>query len=75
MNNLLVKDAGQAWKWFSMWAMGVPAAVAAVWLLLPAPLQQAILTSFTPKQLAWAALIILGAGMIGRLINQGSNPA
>lgn len=66
----IVPDARKAWKWFSMWAMGVPATVAAVWLLLPDKLQDLILAQIPPKQLAWGLLVVLGLGIVGRLIQQ-----
>jgi len=68
----LVDNAKNAWKWFSMWAMGVPAAVAGVWLVLPESWQSLILAQIPPKQLAWALLAVLGLGIVGRLVQQES---
>lgn len=67
----LVEDAGKAWKWFSMWAMGVPATVAAVWLAIPDQWQTIFLQNVTPKQIVWAVLVILVLGVVGRLVDQG----
>jgi hypothetical protein len=66
----LVSNWRKAWKWFCMWAMGVPAAVVGVWLLLPDKLQDLILTQIPPKQLAWSLLGVLALGLVGRLIQQ-----
>lgn len=68
--SLFVSDVRECWRWFSMWAMGLPASAAAAWLAIPTPWQNAITSYFTTKQLAWAALIIMGAGMLGRVVNQ-----
>lgn len=67
----LVDDARTAWRWFSMWAMGVPAAVAAAWLVIPDRLQAVILEQIPPKQMAWALMIVLALGIVGRLVKQG----
>lgn len=67
----LVDDAKQAWKWFSMWAMGIPASVAAVWLAIPEKWQDIFLQNVTPKQIVWAVLATLVLGIAGRLVKQG----
>lgn len=67
----LVDDARQAWRWFSMWAMGLPATMTAVWLAIPEQWQAIILQQIPPKQLAWALVAVLGLGMVGRLVQQG----
>ena len=64
---LLVKDARNAWRWFSVQLSVVGVAVSAGWLALPADL-----TSNVP---AWAQNVATGlifAGVVaGRLIDQG----
>lgn len=67
----LVDDARKAWRWFSMWAMGVPAAFVATWLLIPDRLQNMILEQIPPKQLAWTLVVVLALGILGRLVKQG----
>lgn len=66
----LVDDARSAWKWFSMWAMGIPAAFAGAWLLIPERFQQMFLDNVSPTQVVWAVLVLLVLGMAGRLVDQ-----
>jgi hypothetical protein len=66
----IVDEWRQAWKWFSVWAMGIPATVAAVWLAIPEQWQAIFLQNVTPKQIVWAVLVILGLGIAGRLVKQ-----
>lgn len=67
----LVDDAKQAYRWFSVWAMGIPATVAAVWLAIPEKWQDIFLANVTPKQIVWAVLAIMALGIAGRLVDQG----
>ena len=63
----MVRDARNAWRWFSVQLSVVGVAVSAGWLALPADL-----TSNVP---AWAQNVVTGlifAGVVaGRLIDQG----
>lgn len=66
----LVDDARQAWRWFSVWAMGLPATVSAVWLAIPKKWQDIFIENVTVTQIVWAVLVIMVLGIAGRLIDQ-----
>jgi hypothetical protein len=65
-----VTDAKQAWKWFSVWAMGVPASLAATWLLIPDEWRGLFLVNVTSTQIVWAVLVVMALGIFGRLVKQ-----
>ena len=63
----LVPDARNAWRWFSMWAMGAALALQGAWMALPPDLVER-----SPDWLAsavTAALMLLG--IAGRTVKQG----
>jgi hypothetical protein len=65
----LVPDAKNAWKWVSMWCMAASTIAPSVWLAIPVEMREAI-------PVTWLAFIAIGlgvAGMIGRLWNQGGS--
>lgn len=65
----LVKNWKEAWKWFSMWAFGLIAAVPAAWLSLPEDVKKMVPESW--EQWIFVAISIaavLGGG--GRLMDQ-----
>lgn len=63
----LVSDWRKSWKWFSMQAMVVSTAILSTWALLPADLKAKL-----PEDVGLvAAILALGAGMVGRLVDQG----
>lgn len=68
----LVDDAKSAWKWFSMWAMGTPAAAIGTWLILPDDLRSYVLTNVPPWAMLTAIAAILLLGMWGRVVDQGT---
>lgn len=63
----LVDDVKQAWKWFSMWAMGLAVAVQGTWEALPPDMKVAIPASFASG--VTITLLLLGIG--GRIVQQG----
>ena len=66
MNIKLVEDWRQAWRWFSVQAMGVATAFLAVWAVFPDDLK-AVLPAGWTKAIAIAVLLI---GLVGRLVQQ-----
>jgi hypothetical protein len=67
----LVKDWRQAWKWFSVQAMVLDAAILSAWAAFPDDLK-AVIPSGWIKGLAIALLIV---GVAGRVVKQGGNHA
>lgn len=63
----LVDDAKQAWRWFSMWALGVLAALPLVWAELPPETHALIPDAVRP----WIITAVALAGIAGRLVRQG----
>ena len=64
----LVPNAGQAWKWFSVQALALIAALQVLWETLPAEALAVI-------PVDWRGYITLGLAvlaLVGRLIDQGS---
>lgn len=62
----LVENAGKAWKWFSMQAMGLAAVVQSVWVALPDDARE----SLPRSAVQWATLGLLLCGIVGRLVKQ-----
>ena len=63
----LVDDAKQAWRWFSVWALGVLAALPLVWAELPPETHALIPDAVRP----WIITAVALAGIAGRLVRQG----
>jgi hypothetical protein len=61
-----VDDARDAWKWFSVQANALNAAMLAAWLVLPADLK----ASIPPEWVGYAAVFLLALGTFGRLVDQ-----
>jgi hypothetical protein len=62
----LVKDWRQAWKWLSVQAMLISSAILSTWALLPEDMKARL-----PHDIGlWAAIVTLGAGVVGRVIDQ-----
>jgi hypothetical protein len=68
-----VDDAKQAWRWFSMWAMGLSSAFLATWALIPPDLQAYITGSVPPRYITLAVAGVLVLGMLGRVVKQGES--
>lgn len=67
----LVHNASDAWKWFSMQAYALAAAIQGIWLALPQDLKESV-----PAQwVTYATLVVIVAGAIGRLIQQPGKPS
>ncbi len=62
----LVDDAKQAYKWFSMQAMGLAIALQGGWAAVPDNLKQYI----SPKTVTSITIVLLVLGVIGRLVKQ-----
>lgn len=71
MKRFLVKDAGQAWRWFSVQAMALQGAAAGAWLAVPDDLR----ASVPSEWLAVCAVVLTLLGVAGRLIDQGGGDA
>jgi hypothetical protein len=70
----LVEDAGKAWKWFSMWAMGLSTAVLTAWAVIPDDLKAYVTGMVPPKYMGLGVAGVLVLGMLGRLVKQGEKP-
>ncbi len=66
----LVDNWKQAWKWFSMWAFGVIAAIPTVWLSLPEDTKKMIPDSWEKWIFVGIAAVSVIGGA-GRVIDQG----
>jgi hypothetical protein len=64
----LVKDARRAWRFFSVQAMAVLAALPLVWVQIPPDVQDMLPEAWRP----WVLTIIAISGIIGRLVPQES---
>lgn len=62
----LVQGAKDAWKWYSVQALGVLTVVPMVWMELPADIKSRIPDEWTPYIVSAVAL----GGLIGRLRSQ-----
>lgn len=63
----LVPDWRRAWRWFSVQALAVLAALPVAWAELPPDVQAMLPEAWRPWLLAGLAL----AGLVGRLVDQG----
>jgi hypothetical protein len=66
MKPQMVPDWKDAWKWISMWCMGIALTAQTAWETMPASLKDGL-----PEATGWyvttASLVV---GMIGRLVQQ-----
>lgn len=67
----LVKNAGQAWRWFSVQADAVAIAGAGAWLAIPDDMRAAVPADW----LAVGAIVLAVLGIVGRLVKQGGDDA
>lgn len=65
----LVKNAGSAWRWFSIQADALAIAGASAWLLVPGDMRAAV----PPEWLAVGAITLAALGIVGRLVKQGDD--
>ena len=64
----LVANWREAWKWFSVHAFALIIALPIIWATLPAEIKAYMPESWEP----WVFVTIAIAGVIGRVIDQGS---
>jgi hypothetical protein len=65
----LVRNAERAWRWFSVQAQTVAGAGAAAWLVVPADMRAQV----PSEALAIAGVTLAVLGIIGRLVDQGTD--
>ena len=65
----LVKNAGSAWRFFSVQALTLVGVANIAWLNVPDDMRAAV----PPEWLAFGAAVFAGLGIIGRLIDQGGD--
>lgn len=63
----LVKDARQAWRWLSVQALAVLAALPLVWPQIPADVRAMLPAEWQP----WLLTALAVGGIVGRLVDQG----
>lgn len=63
----LVDDWKQAWKWLSVNCMAVAGSIQCAWIAVPDDMR----ASIPPTLVHWLTLVLLLAGIGGRLIKQG----
>lgn len=64
----LVPNWRESWRWFSVQALVAIAALPMVWAEMPADLKAAV----PDGSLMWITVALALAGMIGRVVDQGS---
>lgn len=64
----LVENWKEAWRWFSVQALAALLVLPLVWTSLPADLKSSIPDSWDK----WIVILVAGAGLVGRLIDQNS---
>jgi hypothetical protein len=64
----LVEDAEQSWKWFSMQAMTLAAAIQGAWVFIPEDMKSTIPHNYVTG----ATVVLLVAGILGRLVKQNA---
>jgi hypothetical protein len=63
----IVDNAKSAWKWFSVQAMALAAAIQGAWMFVPEDMKTSI-----PANLVQAVTVsLLALGIAGRLVQQG----
>jgi hypothetical protein len=62
----LVQNWKQAWRWFSVQAMGAIVALPLVWAALPSDAKAFLPDGWEP----WILVALAAAGIVGRLIDQ-----
>lgn len=64
----LIENAGQAWKMLSVQFMALAAILQGVWPAIP----ESVKASMPPSIVHWVSVVLLVAGIIGRVIQQPS---
>ena len=65
----LVKDAGKAWRWFSVQTMALQGAAGGAWLAVPDDMR----ASVPSEWLAACAVALTVLGIAGRLVDQNGD--
>jgi hypothetical protein len=63
----LVEDWRKAWRWFSVNAMVLAAAIQGAWLQIPDDMK----ASIPPALVSYSTITLLVLGVLGRLLKQG----
>jgi hypothetical protein len=66
----LVDDVKNAWKWFSMHAMGWSAGAISTWMAMPKEWQDRVIAAVPPHVMLGLVVAILLGGMFGRVVDQ-----
>lgn len=66
----LIDDAHKAYRLFSVQAMALAAGIQAVWPTIPDDLK----ATLPPHIVHWVSIVLLIAGIAGRLVVQGDKP-
>lgn len=68
----LITGWKQAYRLYSVQAMAVAGAILAGWAGIPDEMQAGLVASypFIPKVVQWAALVMLGLGIVARVVDQ-----
>ena len=64
-----VENARQGWRWWSIRAMALQGAGAGAWLAVPDDMRAAV----PPEWLAAAAIALTVLGIVGRMVDQGTD--
>lgn len=67
----LIPDWRQAWRWFSVQALGALIVLPLVWPTLPPQVTAWVPPSWQP----WIIVLIAGGGVLGRLVDQNKAKA
>lgn len=62
----LVENAKESWKWFSMQSMTLAGALQGTWVTIPQDLKENV----PHNAVHYATLVLVVAGIIGRLVKQ-----
>ena len=68
MKLTLVEDWRKAWRWFSVNAMVLAAAIQGTWLQIPDDMK----ASIPPALVSYSTIALLVLGVLGRLLKQGN---
>lgn len=63
----LVKNARRAWRWFSVQALALLAALPLIWPQIPPEVQAMLPEAWRP----WVLVALAVGGIVGRLVDQG----
>lgn len=64
----LVRNAKRSWRWFSVQALALQGAAAASWAAIPQDMRDSV----PAEWLAVGGVVLAVAGIVGRMVDQGS---